>query len=260
MAIPDYESCMLPLLKLLADGEMHTTKETAEKVADHFNLTEEERERMLPSGQQSYIRNRVGWAKSYLKKAGLLENPSRGRIRITTSGRSALAESPSEINCDYLKRFPPFVEFWTQMRSRTPTDKLPATGGQNIERTPDEAMESAYEDIRSALADDLLDQVMDSNPTFFERLVLDRLIAMGYGGALPESGTHLGKTHDGGIDGIINEDKLGLDIICVQAKRWKDSVGRPVVQAFAGSMEAHRAKKGGSDFNINILARRSRFR
>lgn len=245
VAIPDYESCMVPLLKFLLDGEVHTMKELAQRMADHFSLTDDERQRMLPSGQQTYINNRVGWAKSYLKKAGLLENPSRGKVRITNEGRVVLTEAPAAINCDYLMKYPSFVEFWKQKRkpSAPEAEALPDDVPE-MDRTPDEQIEAAYDDIRSALADDLLEQVMNCNPTFFERLVLDLLIAMGYGGALPESGTHVGKAHDGGIDGIINEDKLGLDMICVQAKRWKDCVGRPVVQAFAGSMESHRAKKG----------------
>ena len=245
MAIPDYESCMMPLLTFLTDGQLHTMKEIAPRMADHFGLTEDERQRILPSGQQTYINIRVGWAKSYLKKAGLLENPSRGKVRITNDGRVVLAEAPTSINCEYLMKYPSFVQFWKQKRKPTSSSDTDASAERaDDDRTPDEAIESAYEEIRSALADDLLEQVLSCNPTFFERLVLDLLIAMGYGGALPESGTHLGKTHDGGIDGIINEDKLGLDMICVQAKRWKDCVGRPVVQAFAGSMEAHRAKKG----------------
>jgi restriction system protein len=246
VAIPDYESCMMPLLKLLADGGTHTMKELTLLIADGFSLTDEERMRMLPSGQQAYINNRVGWAKSYLKKAGLLENPSRGKVRITNEGRVVLAESPTSINCEYLMRYPAFVEFWRQKRkpavAETEIEQSHVAPEQDL--TPDEAIETAYDNIRDALADDLLEQVMNCNPAFFERLVLDLLIAMGYGGALPESGTRLGKSHDGGIDGIINEDKLGLDMICIQAKRWKDCVGRPVVQAFAGSMEAHRAKKG----------------
>jgi restriction system protein len=245
VAIPDYESCMIPLLKLLADGNLRTMKELSQQIADHFGLTDEERQRLLPSGQQSYINNRVGWAKSYLKKAGLLENPSRGKVRITEEGRSVLRDAPPAINCEYLMRYPSFVEFWKQKR-RTESDEgePETTATSESDRTPDEAIQTAYDEIRDALADDLLVQVMSCNPTFFERLVLDVLIAMGYGGALPDAGTHLGRAHDGGIDGIINEDKLGLDIICVQAKRWKDCVGRPIVQAFAGSMEAHRAKKG----------------
>lgn len=244
MPIPDYESCMLPLLKLLADGEIHTVKQLSQSVADYFNLTDDERQQLLPSGQQSYIHNRVGWAKSYMKKAGLLENQVRGKVRITDVGLAALAQNPTLIDCDYLKAYPSFVEFWAEKRSVRSTDEVDASVEVETEQTPDEAIESAYQSIREALADDLLEQVMTCSPAFFERLVLDLLISMGYGGALPDAGTHLGKSHDGGIDGIINEDKLGLDIICVQAKRWKDCVGRPLVQAFAGSMEAHRAKKG----------------
>lgn len=242
--IPDYESCMLPLLRLLADGELHTVKQLSQCVADHFNLTDEERQELLPSGQQSYIHNRVGWAKSYLKKAGLLENPYRGKVRITDAGRTVLAQNPTLINCDFLKSYPSFVDFWAQKRPVRSEEEVDTSSEVETEQTPDEAIETAYQEIREALADDLLEQIMNCSPTFFERLVLDLLIAMGYGGALPDAGTHLGKSGDGGIDGIINEDKLGLDIICVQAKRWKDCVGRPLVQAFAGSMEAHRAKKG----------------
>jgi len=245
VAIPDYESCMVPLLRLLADGEIHAMKELTQGIADHFGLTEEERQRMLPSGQQAYISNRVGWAKSYLKKAGLLENPTRGKVRITSDGRVVLKEAPPAISCEYLMKYPAFVDFWKQKRKPASIEaENDADDTPELDRTPDEAIESAYKDIRSALADDLLEQVLNCNPTFFERLVIDLLIAMGYGGALPDAGTHVGKSRDGGIDGIINEDKLGLDIICIQAKRWQDCVGRPVVQAFAGSMEAHRAKKG----------------
>lgn len=244
MAIPDYESCMLPLLRLVSDNEIHTMRELTGQIAEHFALTEDERQKILPSGQQSYINNRVGWAKSYLKKAGLLENPSRGKVRITGEGRAVVAAPPPVINCEYLMKYPAFVDFWKQKRKVATESESALAEPERPERTPDEAIESAYEDIRDALAEDLLEQVMNCNPTFFERLVLKLLLAMGYGGAFPESSSHVGKTRDGGIDGIINEDKLGLDIICVQAKRWTDSVGRPVVQAFAGSMEAHRAKKG----------------
>jgi len=244
--IPDYEACMLPLLKLLADGELHAMKDLKDQVADHFSLTDDERQKMLPSGQQSYISNRVGWAKSFMKKAGLLENPLRGKVRITSEGRTVLSSPPPEIDCNYLKKYPPFVEFLNQERKPASIAATTPTGnGQGVqEQTPDEAIESAYQDIRDSLAYDLLDQMLNCDPTFFERLVIDLLIAMGYGGALPEAGIHVGRSGDGGIDGIINEDKLGLDMICVQAKRWRDSVGRPTVQAFAGSMEAHRAKKG----------------
>lgn len=204
---------------------------------------------MLPSGQQSYINNRVGWAKSFLKKAGLLENPVRGKVRITSEGRAVLAASPKEIDCKFLKQYPSFVEFIGTEKKGTDVlepevmSKNPLTR-QTVEQTPDDAIEFGYKAIRESLAYDLLEQMSNCDPAFFEQLVIDVLIAMGYGGALPEAGIHIGRSGDGGIDGIINEDKLGLDMICVQAKRWKDCVGRPLVQAFAGSMEAHRAKKG----------------
>ena len=247
MPIPTYEACMRPLLQILSDGQTHSTKDITQAIEAHFDLSDEERERLLPSGQTRYIVNRVGWAKTYLKNAGLLENVQRGHIRITESGRQFLVSHPNGISAADLMATPSFVEFLQRRRDPDATT-IESPGTESIPReseaTPDEAIESAYEDIREALAVEILDQVLKASPVFFERLVLDLLIAMGYGGSRPERGTHLGQTGDGGIDGIINEDKLGLDIICVQAKRWKDSVGRPVVQAFAGSMEAHRAKKG----------------
>lgn len=246
MPIPDYAACMKPLLELLSDRQIHSTREIPQKIADHFGLSEEERETRLPSGQVTYIRNRVGWATTYLAKAGLLERVARGIIRITDEGLTVLAENPASIDGQYLKKYAGYVEFSSPTDSPDDSAVTEQESFEQIldERTPDEKIESAYTSIRNALADDLLDQVMSCSPVFFERLVIDLLIAMGYGGALPSSGKHMGRTGDGGIDGIINEDKLGLDMICIQAKRWKDSVGRPYVQAFAGSMEAHRAKKG----------------
>src|SRR5262245_54405421 len=156
MAIPDYEACMLPLLTRLADGEIHTMKELSRQVADHFGLTDEERQRVLPSGQQSYINNRVGWAKSYMKKAGLIENPSRGRVRITEEGRAVLLESPPSINCEYLKKYPSFVEFWKEKRKSVSDegDQSPSNGQPQDEQTPDEAIEADYKDNRAALADE----------------------------------------------------------------------------------------------------------
>lgn len=246
MAIPTYESCLLPALKAIADGGTCSTKELTKRVEAHFNLPEDEREQMLPSGQQRTIVNRIGWAKTYLKNAGLLANPSRGQVQITESGRALLSTNPASLSASDLMAIPSFVEFSQRERDRE-SDGDRATNDQERKKpdqTPDEAIEAAYHAIRDALADEILEQVSNSSPTFFERLVLDVLLAMGYGGAIPDAGRHVGRAGDGGIDGIINEDKLGLDIICVQAKRWRDIVGRPHVQAFAGSMEAHRAKKG----------------
>ena len=247
MPIPTYEACMRPLLQLLSDGQIHSTKDLTHAIESHFSLSDEERERLLPSGQQRYIANRVGWAKTSLKNAGLLENVQRAQIRITDGGRQFLAMHPNGITAADLMAAPSFIQFLQRRRESKEADIETSVTEPIVaeaDTTPDEAIENAYEEIREALAEEILEQVLKASPVFFERLVLDLLIAMGYGGSRPERGTHLGQSGDGGIDGIINEDKLGLDIICVQAKRWKDSVGRPTVQAFAGSMEAHRAKKG----------------
>lgn len=182
----------------------------------------------------------MGWAKTYLKKAGLVAYPARGKVQITDRGKADLSAGAGKIDCEYLKKYPEFVEFVRPDRSsdRDVERKLPP------DKTPDEAMEEAHQEIRDALADEILEQVAECTPAFFERLVLDVLLAMGYGGSRADAGRHLGKTGDGGIDGIIDEDTLGLDVICIQAKRWTTPVGRPEVQGFAGSMEAHRAKKG----------------
>lgn len=244
MALPTYEDCMLPLLQVLASGELISMKEATHRVADHFELTAEERERRLPSGQQSYIANRVAWAKTYLKKAGLVDNPKRGHVRLSPAGRAVLGQNPQRIDNGFLANLSPeFVEFVDGQSIPEDILQEPIESSE-IEQTPDEAIQTAYSAIRKALADELLEQVQNCSPLFFERLVLDLLRAMGYGGAVPDAGQHVGRSGDGGIDGIINEDKLGLDSICIQAKRWKDTVGRPTVQGFAGSMEAHRAKKG----------------
>ena len=168
MALPDYEMCMLPLLTALADGNVHTVRELSNQMSDHFGLTEHEREQLLPSGHQSVIHNRVGWAKTYMKKAGLVANPSRGKIQITDEGRVVLAEGRTELNCAYLKKYPAFVDFWNQKRKKSISDDL-ATGIQTqaiSDQTPDEAIETAYEGIRDALADDLLVQIMNCTPTF----------------------------------------------------------------------------------------------
>jgi restriction system protein len=244
VTMPNYEACMLPLLKALADGEVHSTRSVASQIEDHFNLSEEERERMLPSGTTRYIINRIGWAKTYLKNAGLLINPSRGQIQITDAGRALLATNPTALTGKDLEAYPSFVEFTERNRPAGVVQPPIDRPTPQPEITPDEAMEAAHTEIREALASELLEQVRAASPTFFERLVLDLLIAMGYGGGLADASSHVGRSGDGGIDGIINEDKLGLDMICVQAKRWAHSVGRPELQGFSGSMEAHRAKKG----------------
>lgn len=242
MAIPDYEALMLPLLRAVADGQEHRMKILVRGLADQFGLTDEERERRLPSGQQTVIANRIGWARTYLLKAGLLEFVRRGFVRISEAGRRVLEHPPDAITARYLMQFPSFAEF---TNGNSKAEAVDDTTEINRDATPEELLESAYLDLRTALADDLLEQVKRCSSAFFERLVVELLVAMGYGGSIEDAGKAIGKSGDDGIDGLINEDRLGLDVVCIQAKRWRDTrVGRPEVQAFAGSMEGNRAKKG----------------
>ncbi|MCL4203570.1 MAG: restriction endonuclease [Pirellulaceae bacterium] len=238
MSIPDFQSIMLPLLELLDDGEDHTNAEISGTLARMFQLSDEELRAKLPSGQTRVFTNRLAWAKVYLKKAGLLESPLRGVSRITDQGKSVLAQKPAKIDIAFLKQLP--ETDWSSEVKCVGQQPGPA----DSECTPEEILESSYQELRAALADELLERVKCCSPQFFERLVVDLLVAMGYGGSIADAGQAIGKTGDGGIDGIIKEDKLGLDVVCVQAKRWENTVGRPVVQNFAGSMEGVRARKG----------------
>jgi restriction system protein len=248
MSIPDYQQAMLPVLRVLADVGPKHRRVIAAEVADHFGLSDDERSALLPSGKAPVILSRVGWALSYLKQAGLLESPKRGLYQLTDRGRETLREPPSTLTVDYLERFPEFRDF--QERARTP-------GG--IERTPDgtaapdvttpvaspeEALETAYARLRAGVEAELLEAVKGGSPSFFEQLVIDLLVQMGYGGSHREAARAVGRAGDGGIDGVIDEDRLGLDTIYVQAKRWESSVGRPEVQKFAGALQGQRAKKG----------------
>ncbi len=239
MAIPDYQDCMLPLLELLADGQESQLQAVTRLLADRFNLTAAEREQPLPSGSQPVIANRVAWAKTYLKKAGLIAQPTRGVVRITDDGRAALGKKPARIDNSFLRGYPGFTEFYGRT-TPSPADGEPVQDAA----TPEEALEASFTTMNNALADELLEKVKGCSPQFFERLVVELLVAMGYGGSLADAGRAIGRTGDEGIDGIIKEDKLGLDVVCLQAKKWKGTVGRPEVQAFAGSMEGFRARKG----------------
>jgi restriction system protein len=241
MPIPDYQTLMLPLLRLASDGREHTNAEAAEKLAAQLNLADEDRREMLPSGQTKFS-NRIGWARTYLGKACLLESAGRARFKITKRGRDLLETNPSAVTNQLLDRYAEFREF----RERTPQADRAATAHHENGQTPEEILASTYQTIRRSLADDLLKRIREVPPSFFEALVVDLLVAMGYGGSRKDAGQALGRSGDGGVDGIIKEDKLGLDVVYVQAKRWKNanSVGRPDVQAFAGSLEGHRARKG----------------
>lgn len=232
---------MLPLLTLLQDKAEHSLREVVEALAEHFQLTDDDRRELLPSGQQSRLDSRVSWARTYLLKAGLLESTGRARFRITDRGLQVLREGPSEITPRYLQRFPEFMEFHPQSRRN---DDEVGRENNDTEQSPEETLESAYQSLRRELINELLQRVRSCSPKFFESLVLDVLLAMGYGGSRQDAGQAVGQSGDGGIDGVIKEDKLGLDIMYIQAKRWESVVGRSIVQAFAGSLEGHRARKG----------------
>jgi len=237
---------MLPFLRFLGDNAEHSLRDTEESLAKHFDLTDSERVELLQSGQQGIFKNRIGWARTYLKKAGLLEAPRRGVFKITDSGLATLATNPSRIDAKFLAQFPEFIEFREASKVSSEikfnsdlTDTVPVTTA-----TPEEAIELAYQGLREQLAQELLAVVLTCSPTFFEQLVVDLLVKMGYGGSRRDAGERIGQTGDGGIDGIIKEDRLGLDAIFIQAKRWQGSVGRPEIQKFVGALQGQRARKG----------------
>ncbi len=241
MAIPDYQSIMLPLLRLAEDSKEHRVREATETLANEFNLTEAERKELLPSGTQPTFANRVGWARTYMTKAALLELPRRGYFQITKRGMDLLAENLEEINVKYLEQYPEFIEFRAKHQE---VAQSKSSVDANTLQTPWERLENAYQKLREDLAVELLKTVRECSPSFFERLVIDVLVKMGYGGSRKDAGKAIGRSGDEGIDGIINEDRLGLDIIYVQAKRWQAAIGRPEIQKFAGALQGHRAKKG----------------
>jgi restriction system protein len=244
MAIPDYETVMLPLMQFVADGKDHSINEVTLHLSDLFKLTPEEREQRIPSGQSSYIKNRTGWAKTYLKKAGLLNSPKRGLIQITDRGREVLAQKPERINRAFLEQFPEFVEFQDKSNAEVTSATVDAPLAET--QTPEERIEHSYTELRSQLADELLEQIKVCSADFFERLVVDVIVAMGYGGSHRDAAKATQRSNDGGIDGIIKQDRLGLDVIYIQAKKWDDSrpIHRPEIQKFAGALQGVRAKKG----------------
>lgn len=242
MAIPDYQTCMLPLLRHLADGQEHSLRDAEEALAAHFRLSAAERAELLPSGQQGIFKNRIGWARTYLKKAALLASPKRAVFQITERGLKTLSTEPVKLDVKYLEQFPEFVEFRVVSKpgngGNTVVEAAPATN------TPEEAIELAHQGLREQLMAELLTRILGCSPTFFEQLVVELLVKMGYGGSRRDAGERIGRSGDGGIDGIIKEDRLGLDTIFIQAKRWQGSVGRPEIQKFVGALQGQRAKKG----------------
>jgi len=238
--VPTYEEVMLPLLLLAKDGKEHPVSDALTPVADHFNLTQEARVESLPDGRNR-LRHRIEWARTYLKKAGVLQYPKRGSFKITDRGIALLATNPKFVNAKLLMQYPEFIEF--KQPAADSIVAIPDTPLPDVD--PEEALENGYQAIRRNIEDDLLTRVKNASPAFFEDLVIDLLVKMGYGGSRREAARAIGKSGDGGIDGIINEDSLGLDVIYVQAKRWTGSpVGRPEIQKFVGALQGQRARKG----------------
>lgn len=223
------------------DGREYSLREAIENLSSHFRLSEEKKQEMLPSGRQPTFDNRVGWARTYLKKAGLLKSTRRGYFQITAKGQSVLNENPSRINVKFLEKFPEFIEFKNLKRDSSETSDEVI---QEDEKTPEENLETIIQGLSQELASEILENIKTCSPSFFEKLVIDVLVKMGYGGTRKDASKIVGRSGDGGIDGTINEDRLGLDIIYVQAKRWENPVGRPEVQKFAGALQGFRAKKG----------------
>lgn len=244
MAIPDYQSCMLPLLRFASDGNEHQLKDAAQSLATEFNLTPDELSEFLPSGQQPVFINRIGWARTYLKKAGLLSNPRRGYFQITDRGLSVVKENPPEVNVKFLEQFPEFIEFRTASNKSSSDSAVPAAIEEIQTQTPHEALETAFEGLRAELGAELLQTLKSADPAHFENIVVELLVKMGYGGSLKDAGKAIGRSGDEGIDGIIKEDHLGLDSIYIQAKRWQATIGRPEIQKFAGALQGQRARKG----------------
>ncbi len=246
MPIPDYQSAMLRLLNFYSDNGVHSLREAVDRLAREFKLTDEELRQLLPSGRQATFLNRLGWARTYMSKAGLLTVVKRGHFKISEAGLKVLAEKPARIDVEFLRRFPSFVQF----KNLRHTDEADPASSRTEELlieskdSPEERIESAHAELKRALASELLTRIHAAPPEFFERLVVELMLKMGYGGSRQDAGKAIGRSGDGGIDGIINEDRLGLDSIYLQAKRWEGSVGRPEIQKFAGALAEHRAKKG----------------
>ena len=245
MSIPDFQSIMLPLLQYFADGKEHSTYEALDKLASYYLLTDQELNELLPSGKQTTFYNRVGWARTYLAKSRLLEMTRRSYYKITDRGRDVLKSKPDRIDMKYLEQFPEYVDFREKEGTRRKNQEIDTDLViKTSSKTPEEVLEYAYQEIRDNLAHELLALVKKSPPSFFERLVVELLVNMGYGGSRRDAARAVGQTGDEGVDGIIDEDKLGLDAIYIQAKRWETNVGRPEIQKFVGALMGKRARKG----------------
>ena len=262
MAIPDYQTVMLPLLTTMQDEQERSLKDCVQILAEYFKLTPEEQRELLPGGGQPTFHNRVGWARTYLKKAGLLESPKRSFIKISPRGMDVLKKNPKRIDVKYLAQFPEFIEF---QGKKNDDAKEHSSSIAVPDKSPEELMRDAFQNLRRLLATELLDQIQKCSPAFFERLVVELLVKMGYGGSVPEVERALvtGRSGDEGIDGVIKEDKLGLSAVYVQAKRWKGTVGTPEIDRFVGALD-DKGSKGvfitTSDFSKDAWERAKRIR
>lgn len=246
MGIPDFQATMLPLLQYLSDKKEHSNADIYDALGSQFDMSDEEKQEMLPSGKQRVFVNRVAWAKSYLKQAGLVDAVKRGFYKITQPGVDVLKDNPAKIDINYLMHFPTFVEFRHGKNGDNAKKEIDEKLSESCftEKTPEEYIELGINSVNQKLKQELITTIKTCSPLFFEKLVVDLLLSMGYGGSRQEAGRLTNKGSDEGIDGIINEDKLGLDVIYVQAKRWEGSVSRPEIQKFAGALQGKRANKG----------------
>ncbi len=263
MPIPTYDQIMLPLLQALADGQLHPNRELSQRMGDHFQLTPEERASMLPSTRVTRISHRTGWAAFGLRRAGLANNPVQGSLQITDEGKRFLATNPGKLTSKDLMQFEPFRKFVAGMKQRTAagTKKTGAVLQPSTDQTPDEhttpeeQIESAFAELKERLITEVRAKLASIDPFRFEQVVLDLLVKMGYGGSHKEAAAVTQRTGDEGIDGLINEDRLGLDVIYIQAKRWKGNIGRQEIQNFVGALAGKKASKGvfitTSAFNDN---------
>lgn len=241
MPVPEFQSFFKPLLELAADDREHSLAEARAVIARKMALSEEDLRELLPSGTQSKFYNRVAWAKSYFVKAHVLGSPRRGHFRITERGQELLKQGHERITVGILSQYPEFVEFHTaKPEDAVATDAV----DESVLETPEETLQKAYQGIRADLASEILSLIKSNSPEFFESLVVDLMIALGYGGSRSDAGHSIGRSGDEGIDGIINEDRLGLDVVYLQAKRWDGPVGRPEIKKFVGALQGKRARKG----------------
>jgi restriction system protein len=243
MPIPDFQSLMRAILQLAADGQSHTIRDALDRLATEFGLSDDDRKELLPSGRQEVFTNRVAWAKTHLRMAGLIEAPSRGVFRITDRGQQVLKDNPDRVDLRILRQQPGYLEARDSKKDKNGKKNIQEEAADDPQ-TPEEKIEAASLALRDSLGEEILAKMKAASPSFFERLVVELLVRMGYGGTRKDAGKAIGRSGDEGIDGIIKEDRLGLDVIYIQAKKWEATVGRPEIQKFAGALQGVRAKKG----------------